>query len=160
MSVQIQISEMCRQYAKEQQGCQELDYTALANLIRDISELNSETKMQTVIDQIIALEKTHKAEMAKIEATHQASSDSLKDSINSLKWVLGAGIALIGIGLTILGLLIAKSQQPTQAQQPPVQQPPVVIHQYQPQQALPPVQPVQPQQTVEPVEQNSGAVSP
>lgn len=149
MSVQIQISEMCRQYAQKQQGSQEIDYTALADLIRDISELNSEAKMQTVLEQLIAFEKSHKAEMAKIEARHQASSDSLKDSINSLKWVLGAGIALIGIGLTILGLLIAKSQQSTQNQQLPVQQPPVVIHQYQPQQALPPVQQVQP------VEQNA-----
>ena len=149
MSVQIQISEMCRQYAQKQQGSQEIDYTALADLIRDISELNSEAKMQTVLEQLIAFGKSHKAEMAKIEARHQASSDSLKDSINSLKWVLGAGIALIGIGLTILGLLIAKSQQSTQNQQLPVQQPPVVIHQYQPQQALPPVQQVQP------VEQNA-----
>ena len=154
MSVQIQISEMCRQYAKKQQGNQEIDYTALADLIRDISELNSEAKMQTALDRfeirMDALEKSHKAEMEKIEATYRTSNNSLKDSINSLKWVLGAGIALIGIGLTILGLLIAKSQQSTQNQQPPVQQPPVVIHQYQPQQALPPVQPV---------EQSSGVVS-
>ena len=127
---QIEVDKLCDSFVKD--FCsQSKKFTPaeahkIAKLVRQLSTTYTEDGMTTAIERF-------------------------ESKINTLYWVMGAGIALIGVGLTILGLLITKSQQPTQNPQPPVQQ----------QQVLPPVQqPVQPQQTVEPAEQSGQTVLP
>ena len=117
MSIETQITEICQKYAKEQQGNQEIDYRALADLVRCISDLQTEFNMENIMKQFAAfqrihrmqmasIEKSHNANMASIEKSHNANMASMEKSQKIMYWVMGITIpalfALLGVILTVL----------------------------------------------------------
>ena len=110
MSIQTQITEICQKYAKEQQGKQEIDYRALVDVIRDISDLQVEFSMENIMKQFAVFERSHRMQMAAIEKTHNAKMAEIKDThtsqMKTMYWVMGITIpalfALLGVILTVL----------------------------------------------------------
>ena len=106
MSIETQITEICQKYAKEQQGNQEIDYRALADLVRCISDLQTEFKMENIMKQFAAFQRIHRMQMASIEKSHNANMASIERSQKMLYWVMGITIpalfALLGVILTVL----------------------------------------------------------
>ena len=124
---QIEVDKLCDSFVKD--FCsQSKKFTPaethkITKLVRQLSATYSEDAMSTAIERFEA-------------------------SQNQIKWLLGLLVALI---IALIGVVLSERKQPTQYQQPPVQQ----------QQVLPPVQqPVQPQQTVEPAKQDGQTVLP
>ena len=142
MTVQMQIDEICEQFvAKHQDKLEPEILRTLAHNAKHFSDLYTEAKMQTALDRLADYEKNsnkaHQAQMEAMERVHRAQMESLKDSINSLKWFI-----LAGFGVLSLAIAFATFYRPQQSTQ---NQPPVQQQQVQPQVQ---VQPVQPQQTV------------
>ena len=108
MSIQTKITEICQQYAKEQQGKQEIDYRALADLNRNISDLQVEFSMENIMKQFAVFERSHRMQMAAIEKAHNSQMDSLKESISTIRWISGLIFVLLGIILTVLFALLTK----------------------------------------------------
>ncbi|MBQ9618967.1 MAG: hypothetical protein IJR44_00575 [Neisseriaceae bacterium] len=109
MSIQTKITEICQQYAKEQQGKQEIDYRALADLNRNISDLQVEFSMENIMKQFAVFERSHRMQMAAIEKAHNSQMASMEKTQKTLYWVMGLTVpALLGLMGIILTVLLTK----------------------------------------------------
>ena len=134
--VQIEVDELCDSFVKD--FCsQSKKFTPaeahkITKLVRQLSSTYSEDAMSTAIERF------------------EARMDAMEKSQSQTRWFIGIGLTLMTIVVSIVIAVTSRQPQPTQNQQPVQQQ------QVQPQVQ----QPVQPQQTVEPAEQNGQTVLP
>ena len=135
LPVQIEVDKACDRFIDEcRKNGNKVVTTELTRLVKHTSFLIMEDAMSTAIE--------------RFEASMKARDAIHEKNLNQIKWLTGLLVALI---IALIGVVLSERKQPTQYQQPPVQQ----------QQVLPPVQqPVQPQQTVEPAKQDGQTVLP
>ena len=133
LPVEIEIDRACDRFVDEcRKNGNKVVTTELTRLVKHTSFLITEDAMSTAIERF------------------EARMDAFEKSQSHTRWFFGIGLTLMTIIISIVIAITSRQPQPTQNQQPPVQQ----------QQVQPPVQPVQPQQTVEPVEQSGQTVTP
>lgn len=133
LPVEIEIDRACDRFVDEcRKNGNKVVTTELTRLVKHTSFLVTEDAMSTAIERF------------------EARMDAFEKSQSHTRWFIGIGLTLMTIIISIVIAITSRQPQPTQNQQPPVQQ----------QQVQPPVQPVQPQQTVEPVEPSGQTVTP
>ena len=133
LPVQIEVDKACDRFIDEcRKNGNKVVTTELTRLVKHTSFLVTEDARSTAIERF------------------EARMDAMEKSQSQTRWFIGIGLTLMTIVVSIVIAVTSRQPQPTQNQQPVQQQ------QVQPQVQ----QPVQPQQTVEPAEQNGQTVLP